>query len=113
MSALVWGGVGWESLRGEEGKTLLWEWVGRTPAPPLQSVGTRRAPGRPQDWRVKASALAGSSAVMQAQQRWLGKLVFMAKNESSPPSASRRPTVCRALDLERGGCLHEHGGLCL
>lgn len=116
MSALVWGGVGWggvgEPERGGRQKPALGV-GGENPCSTSTKCGDQEGSRGSSGLQIQASALAGSSAVVRAQQPWLGKLVFTAKNESSPPSASMRPTVRRALDLEGGSCLHEHGGPCL
>lgn len=56
----------------------------------------------PQDWRFKASAGQGALQSCGLSSHSRGKREFVAKNESSPPSASVRPTVCRALDLGGG-----------
>lgn len=89
MSALDWGAVGWGSWK--EGKNPA---LGRTPAPSLQRVRTRRAPGVLRNWRFEAAAWLGVLQSCWGKQPWLEKRVFMAKNESSPPSALMRPTVC-------------------
>lgn len=72
--------------------------------PPLRSVGTRRTPGEPLDRRLKVARQGLLQSRRLSSHGW-GKQDFVAKNESSPPGASMRPTVRRPLDLEGGGLL--------
>lgn len=67
----------------------------------------------PQELEIKGSSLAESSAVVLGKAAMAGKKSVYGQ-ERIITTMSINETYCvRALDLEGGGCLHEHGGPCL